>query len=164
MSRPFKSGDSPGHFVVTRPVTDNEIVAMANQLARRRFARGRVLSSPSDASRFLVSRYAGLEYEMFAAVFLDNRHRVLAFEELFRGTMNGASVYPREVVRHALSVNAAAVLFAHNHPSGDPEPSDADVTITRRLKESLALIEVRLLDHVVIGFEGVVSMAERGQL
>jgi DNA repair protein RadC len=95
---------------------------------------------------------------------LDNRHRVIAYKELFRGTIDGASVHPREVVREAMHWNAAAVIFAHNHPSGVAEPSQADIRITQRLKDALALVEVRVLDHIVIGEGEGASLAERGLL
>jgi DNA repair protein RadC len=101
---------------------------------------------------------------VFACLFLDNRHRVIAFEELFRGTIDGASVHPREVVKHALHHNAAALILAHNHPSGVAEPSRADVQITRRLVAALGLVDIRVLDHLVIGDTEAVSLAERGQL
>ena len=101
--------------------------------------------------------------EVFACLFLDNRHRVIAYEELFRGTIDGASVHPREVVKRALHFNTAAVILAHNHPSGIAEPSQADERITQRLKDALALVDIRLLDHMIIG-DDVVSFAERGLL
>ena len=99
---------------------------------------------------------------MFACLFLDNRHRVIAFDELFSGTIDGAAVHPREVVKRALGHNAAAVILAHNHPSGVAEPSRADEAITRRLKEALATVEIRVLDHLVVGDGEMVSLAERG--
>ncbi len=99
---------------------------------------------------------------MFAGLFLDNRHRVIQYHELFRGTIDGAAVYPREVVRYALEQNAAAVIFAHNHPSGVAEPSQADISLTRRLKEALGLVDIRVLDHMVVGHGEVISLAERG--
>ena len=101
---------------------------------------------------------------MFSVIFLDNRHRVISFEIMFRGTIDGSSVYPREVVKTALKHNAAATIFAHNHPSGDPEPSKADESITQRLKEALALVDIRVLDHLVVGSSEIVSFAERGLL
>ena len=103
-------------------------------------------------------------HEIFCCLYLDNRHRVLAFEEMFSGTLSGASVYPREVVKAALKINAAAVIFAHNHPSGVAEPSQADEALTRRLKEALALVDIRVLDHLVIGDGEVVSFCDRGLL
>ena len=104
----------------------------------------------------------GRQREVFAALFLDNRHRVIGFEELFLGTIDGATVPPREVVKRALARNAAAVIVAHNHPSGVAEPSDADRRITERIRESLALVDIRVLDHIVVGDIEVVSLAERG--
>jgi DNA repair protein RadC len=125
--------------------------------------RGDVLSSPEDTRAFLVLQLRDNPSEIFAALFLDNRHRVIAFEELFHGTIDGASVHPREVVKRSLYHNAAALILAHNHPSGMAEPSQADQRITQRLKEALALIDVRILDHIVIG-DKLVSFAERGLL
>jgi DNA repair protein RadC len=124
--------------------------------------RGAALSSPSDSARFLLSRLRSHPSEVFAVLFLDTRHRVLAFEELFRGTIDGASVHPREVVRRALHHNAAAVILSHNHPSGVAEPSDADRRITVRLRDALALVDVRVLDHLVVGDGSHCSLAERG--
>ena len=105
-----------------------------------------------------------LGHELFCCLYLDNRHRILAFVELFRGTIDGTSVYPREVVKEALAVNAAAVILAHNHPSGVAEPSQADERITRRLRSALELVDIRLLDHLIIGAGRATSMASRGLL
>lgn len=124
---------------------------------------GNALTSPDDTKRYLTSRLRHLPHEIFACLFLDNRHRVLAFEELFTGTINGAAVHPREVIKRTLEHNAAAVIFAHNHPSGVAEPSEADRQLTRRLQQALELLEIRVLDHIVIG-EDAVSFAERGLL
>ncbi|MEK7323358.1 MAG: DNA repair protein RadC [Pseudomonadota bacterium] len=126
--------------------------------------RGEALGNPDDTRRFLQARLRHYPYEVFACLFLDNRHRVIEFQELFRGTIDGASVYPREVVRQALAVNAAAVILAHNHPSGVAEPSNADYQLTRRLREALGLVDIRVLDHLVIGDGQTVSLAERGEL
>lgn len=120
------------------------------------------LTDPMTSARYIKSRLAAYPYEVFACLFLDNRHRVIAFEELFRGTIDGASVHPREVVRHCLAHNAAAVILAHNHPSGVSEPSAADRAITLRLRDALALIDVRVLDHFVIGDGVPTSLAQRG--
>lgn len=136
------------------------------ELARRHLAedldRGPALLNPADSGRYLKARLRDYPYEVFAVLFLDTRHRPIACEELFRGTIDGASVHPREVVRRALAYNAAAVILAHNHPSGVAEPSQADRLITRRLQESLTLVDVRLLDHLVIGDGEPVSLAARG--
>ena len=126
--------------------------------------RGEALSNPDATRDYLTARLRGYPHEVFACLFLDNRHRVIGFDELFHGTIDGASVHPREVVRRALAHNAAAVIFAHNHPSGVAEPSRADEHLTRRLKEAMALIDVRVLDHFVIGDGKAVSFAERGLL
>ena len=122
------------------------------------------LSSPGDTRNFLKARLRAYPHEVFACLFLDNRHRVICFEELFTGTIDGASVHPREVVRRVLYHNAAALIFAHNHPSGVAEPSHSDRQITQRLKDALGLIDVRVLDHIVVGDADVVSFAERGLL
>ena len=124
--------------------------------------RGEALTDPPAAGRYFAQRLRGQPIEVFAALFLDTRHRALAFEELFRGTIDGAEVHPREVVRRALAHNAAAVIVGHNHPSGNPEPSAADRAVTAQLKQSLALVDVRLLDHFVIGDGPPASMAARG--
>jgi DNA repair protein RadC len=138
------------------------------ELARRYFEQslppGHAIRSPADTEAFLLARLRDLPHEVFCCLYLDNRHRVLGFEELFRGTIDGTSVYPREVVKQALAVNAAAVILAHNHPSGVAEPSQADERITRRLKSALELVDIRLLDHLVIGDGTSVSLASRGGL
>jgi len=126
--------------------------------------RGDALGSPADTRRFLLARLRDYPHEVFACLFLDNRHRIIEFSEMFRGTIDGTSVHPREVVKHALALNAAAVIFAHNHPSGVAEPSHADLHLTRRLKDALGLVEIRVLDHIVVGDGYSVSLAERGQL
>ena len=125
-------------------------------------ARGEALADPQAAGRYFARRLRGHPCEVFAALFLDTRHRALGFEELFRGTVDGAEVHPREVARRALAHNAAALIVGHNHPSGSPEPSAADRAVTARLKQALALVDVRLLDHFVIGDGPPVSLAARG--
>ena len=136
------------------------------ELARRYFAEslpvGETIRSPADTESFLKARMQHLDHEVFCCLYLDNRHRVLRFDELFRGTIDGTSVYPREVVKEALAVNAAAVILAHNHPSGVAEPSQADERITRRLKSALDLVDIRLLDHLIIGDGAATSLARRG--
>lgn len=124
--------------------------------------RGEALTDPSAAGRYFAQRLRRHPYEVFAVLFLDTRHRALAFEELFRGTVDGAEVHPREVVRRALAHNAAAVILGHNHPSGNTEPSAADRAVTARLKQALALVDIRLLDHFVVGDGTPVSLAARG--
>ncbi len=135
---------------------------MARRVTDEPLRQGDPLKSPEDTRRFLASRLGTYPHEVFAALFLDNRHRVIHYRELFRGTIDGAAVYPREVVRQALEDNAAAVIFAHNHPSGVAEPSQADIALTKRLKDALALVDIRVLDHMVVGHGEVISLAERG--
>jgi len=125
---------------------------------------GTTIRSPSDTEKFLMGKLAGKEHEMFCIIYLDNRHRILAFEELFRGTIDGTSVYPREVVKESLNHNAAAIILAHNHPSGVSEPSQADERITKRLKAALELVDVRVLDHIIVGHAKTTSLASRGLL
>jgi DNA repair protein RadC len=137
-------------------------VEMSRRYLRECLERGNALTNPDDTRNFLMSELSGRDYEVFACLFLDNKHRVIKFEELFYGTIDGASVYPREVVKRALRYNAAALILAHNHPSGVAEPSNADISITKRLIEALNLIEVRVLDHLVIGDGQSVSLAEKG--
>ncbi len=123
-----------------------------------------VLSSPNDTKDFLIAQLRAYPHEVFACLFLDNRHQIISFDEMFKGTIDGASVYPREVVKQALARNAAAVIFAHNHPSGIAEPSLADKNITQRLQEALKLVDIRVLDHFIIGDNTAVSFAELGLL
>jgi DNA repair protein RadC len=140
----------------------------AVEIARRQMAEtlraGTALASPKATRDYLASRLRDLEHEMFCCLYLDKRHRLIQYQELFRGTIDGASVHPREIVKLALQHNAAAVIIAHNHPSGVAEPSQADEMITQRVKEALALVDIRLLDHIIIGDGGGVSFAERGLL
>lgn len=131
---------------------------------QQKLAPGRAIRSPADSREFLLARLRDRPQEVFCCLFLDNRHRVLAFEELFQGTIDNTTVYPREVVRQVLRRNAAAVILAHNHPSGVAEPSEADQLITRRIRGALELIDVRLLDHFVIGDGVCTSLASRGML
>ena len=145
--------------------TDDDIINAAIAVLEKRMRYHDVtLSSPADTRAYLRLRLAHLEHEIFACLFLDNRHRVIEYAELFRGTIDGASVHPREVVKAALAHNAAAVILAHNHPSGVAEPSQADLHLTRRLREALGLVDIRVLDHLVIGDGEAVSFAERGLL
>lgn len=140
------------------------IIQMALNILSQRNAIGEPLVEPGDAADFLRIKLSGYKNEVFCAIFLDSRHRVIAFEELFSGTIDGAAVYPRVVVQHVMRHNASAVIFAHNHPSGIAEPSQADKFITKRLKEAMSLIDVRVLDHIVVGDSGTTSFAERGLL
>lgn len=139
------------------------ILEISQRYLREQLQRGDILESPDAVRSYLATKLRDRKAEVFAAVFLDNRHRVIVYEELFFGSVDSARVYPREVVKAALRHNAAAVVFAHNHPSGVAEPSQADERITQQLKEALGLIDIRVLDHFVIG-DQIVSFAERGLL
>ena len=143
-------------------------LAAMRELSLRQLLEGMksrdILTSSAATRDYLRARFKSCEREVFSCLFLNNQHHVMELEELFRGTIDGAAVYPREVVKRALYHNAAAVIFAHNHPSGIAEPSQADIAITRKLKTAMQTIEVRVLDHLVIGADEVISFAERGLL
>lgn len=144
------------------PATAEQILEEARRVIDLKTQRGEAFTSPELVKEYLITKLAGFEHEVFAALFLDAKHQLIQYVEMFRGSIDSASVYPREVVKEALHHNATAVIFAHNHPSGNPEPSQADKTLTQRLKEALMLIEVRSLDHIVVGGRQTVSFAERG--
>jgi DNA repair protein RadC len=164
MNNPFQSHDTNGFFHVLRPVTPEEILSMARQLIQQHFKRGQAMTSPEKTREFLMLELAMLEHEVFYCIYLDNQHKILVTETSFLGTIDSASVYPREIVKRALALNASAVILAHNHPSGMAEPSEADRKITQQLKDTLALIDVRVLDHFLIGGVDYFSFAERGLL
>lgn len=140
------------------------VLEMARRALQEELRRGNALNSPQAVRHYLQLLLAGRQQEVFVVLFLDSQHRVIAFEELFQGTLGQASVYPREVVKRALMHNAAAVIFAHNHPSGVAEPSTADERLTSALKQALALVDVRVLDHFVVVMGKTVSFAEQGLL
>lgn len=156
---PYSNGPAPS-ITESQQSTIREAILILESLLRKT----ETFTSSDAVRQFCQLQFADKRDEHFGCMFLDNQHRLIAFEELFRGTIDGAAVYPRIVVRRALELNAAAVIFTHNHPSGLPEPSSADISITQKLKNSLNLIDVRTLDHIVVGREGTVSMAERGCL
>lgn len=149
---------------IYHPATADHIISTAMRVLDAKIVRQGSVASPSDAKALACLRLGHLPHEVFAAIFVDAQHRVIEFVELFRGTLTQAAVYPREVVIEALNRNASAVLFLHNHPSGHPEPSRADELLTNTLKSALALVDVRVLDHLVVGGGQVVSFAERGLL
>ncbi|MCY1501437.1 DNA repair protein RadC [compost metagenome] len=146
------------------PASADQILNMARQVIDQKYQRGALFASPELVKEYLCTKLAGFEHEVFAALFLDSQHRLLEYVELFRGTIDAAAVYPREVVKEALRLNTAAVIFSHNHPSGNPEPSQADKVLTQRLKEALALVDVRTLDHVIVAGDATASFAEHGLL
>ena len=146
----------------TRPALSEEIVEAARDLMNRKARRGTPMSSPRLVRDFLTVKLGALEHEVFCVMLLDKRHRLIEYVELFRGTIDGARVHPREVVKLALTKNAAAVILAHPHPSGVAEPSQADELITQRLRDALSLVDIRVLDHVIVAGGTAVSFAERG--
>jgi DNA repair protein RadC len=147
-----------------RPATFEETLHAARRVLAERFRPGRSLRSPELVQEYLRFALASKEYEVFCLIGLDARHRLLGMVELFRGTVDGAQVHPREVVKELLRLNAVAAIIAHNHPSQICEPSAADEMITKRIRDALALIDIRLLDHFVVGIHEVVSFARRGLL
>lgn len=153
--------DAQGRYLLA---SADQILAAARQVIDQKNPRGTLFTSPALVKDYLRTKLASFEHEVFAALFLDSQHRLIEYVELFRGTIDQASVYPREVVTEALRLNAAAVVFSHNHPSGSPEPSQADRHLTQRLKEALLLVDVRTLDHVVVGGAVPTSFAECGLL
>ena len=161
----INSETAPAYDVNKKASGDNIIQSAINILeARLTRTEELTITSPADTKQYLVLKLAEQEREVFSVLFLDNRHQLIAYKELFYGTIDGASVYPREVAKEALKQNAAAVILAHNHPSGVPEPSTADERITVRLKDALGLLDIRVLDHIIVGGTDTVSLAERGVL
>ena len=164
------SGASAGQFCRTPGLGNAKYaqlqaaIEMSRRVLESPLNPGDALTSPDATRRYLKSRLMTRPQEVFACLFLDTRHRVIRYEELFTGTIDGAAVYPREVVRRALDYNAAALILAHNHPSGIAEPSEADIHLTDRLKSALGLVDVRVLDHMIVGHGEVTSLAEKGRL
>jgi DNA repair protein RadC len=153
--------DAQGDYRVATP---EEVLSAARQAVARRVRRGATMSSPALVRDFLRLKLGTLEHEVFAALLLDSQNRLITYMELFRGTLSQTSVYPREVVKIALQHNAASTILAHNHPSGVPEPSRADELLTQTLKQALALVDVRILDHFIVAGCELTSFAERGLL
>jgi DNA repair protein RadC len=154
--------DRQGNYKRTGSTTEHDVLAAAEGILKAKLERLGSLGNPRDATDFLRMRLGGLLHEEFHILWLDNRHRILDCQKLFTGTIDGASVYPREVVRAALTINASAAILSHNHPSGVAEPSAADRAITRELIDALKLVGVRVLDHIVVSAGDTVSMAGRG--
>ncbi|KLD75552.1 DNA repair protein RadC [Xanthomonas hyacinthi] len=153
--------DAQGRYL---PASADDILEAARQVIDQKMQRGTEFTSPVAVKDYLGTKLAGFEHEVFAVLFMDTRHRLIEYREMFRGTIDGASVYPREVVKEALRLNAAVVIVSHNHPSGNPEPSAADRALTGRLKQALELVDVRVLDHVIVAGGDTTSFAERGLL
>lgn len=144
-------------------MTETEIIEQALAILQSRLRKPETyFNSPSDVKNYLTLKFAALEHEVFSVMFLDNSHGLIKLQEMFRGTINGATVYPREVLKASMTFNAAAVIIAHNHPSGMCEPSKADLHITERIKQVLSLADIRMLDHLIVGGNDVYSLAEHG--
>ena len=151
--------DAQGRYLLA---TADQSLEAARQAIEQKMQRGASFSSPAAVKEYLRAKLAGFEHEVFAVLFLDTQHRLIEYAEMFRGTIDSASGYPRELVKEALRHNAAAVIVSHNHPSGNPEPSQADKVLTQRLKEALGLVDVRVLDHVIVAGTDTTSFAKRG--
>ncbi|GAA4357589.1 DNA repair protein RadC [Variovorax defluvii] len=153
--------DEQGRY---RPATVDQILNAARRAIDQKLQRGASLNSSQAVKDYLQAKLGGFEHEVFSALFLDGQYRLIEYVEMFRGTIDVASVYPREVVKEALRLNTASVIFSHNHPSGSPEPSPADLALTRQLSTALATIDVRVLDHVIVAGAATLSFAELGLL
>lgn len=158
----FALNETTGKYEARRALSGEQIIKAALRLAKGGMSGSEPITSPQAAHQYVALALGNREQEVFACIWLDSRHRVMEMEELFYGTIDGASVHPREVVKRALAHNAAAVIAVHNHPSGVAEPSASDTSITRRLKEALSLVDIRLLDHFIVGGDETTSLAERG--
>ncbi|WP_411726373.1 RadC family protein [Methyloglobulus sp.] len=159
---PYFVNDKNGLYKAKKPLTAEQIIDFAKILLADRFKPGQPFDNPYVVREWLRLEYQDLEHEIFACLFLDNGNCLIAHEILFRGTIGAASVYPREVAKRALQLNAAAVIFAHNHPSGKPEPSNADRMITDKLQQCLSLLDIKTLDHLIVAKQGTCSFAEHG--
>lgn len=161
----LKSEDRPPYGPRADRVDDEEIIAKALTIIKHRLrVTDMQVGSPRDCKDYLTLKLANLPHEVFACMWLDSQNRLIEYSELFRGTLTQTSVYPREVVKEALRLNAGGVILAHNHPSGMPEPSRADESITQDLKKALAMVDVKVLDHIIVGGADTMSFAERGLL
>ena len=161
LDTPLMVRDGRGRY---RLADADQILEAARQVIEQKMQRGEAFTSPEAVKDYLRAKLAGFEHEVFAVLFLDTRHRLIDYVEMFRGTIDAAEVHPREVVKLALRLNAAAVIVSHNHPSGNPEPSAADKALTSQLRQGLALVDVRTLDHVIVAGSRTTSFAERGLL
>ena len=161
----IKNEEEPEYITIPDVIAEQRIIDEAIDILTLRMCKPNTyITCPDDIKRYATIRLAQLEHEVFAVVMLDNKHGVISYQELFRGTIDGASVHPREVVKEALKWNASAVIFVHNHPSGNPEQSQADEQITIRLQKALALVDIRVLDHLIVGGTEVTSLAVKGIL
>lgn len=154
--------ENGGMYSVSSPVSEDQIIEKAQLILAERMYSTEVLSSPQVTRSFLQVKLGDYDREVFSVVFLTSQHQVIEYEEMFQGTIDGAAVYPREVVKRALEHNASAVILAHPHPSGEPSPSQADRRITERITSALSLVDIRVLDHIIVSVGGTYSFAEHG--
>ena len=161
LDTPLMVRDGRGRY---RPADADQILEAARQVIEQKMQRGETFTSPEAVKDSLRAKLAGFEHEVFAVLFMDTQHRLIEYREMFHGTIDSAEVHPREVVKQALRLNAAAVIISHNHPSGNPEPSAADKALTAQLRQALALVEVRTLDHIIVAGSSTTSFAECGLL
>ena len=149
------------HYATNYPMTEHQILEKASEIIASKFVDGDGFTNVSATKEYLTFKLAHYEHEVFAVMLLNSQHQLIEYKEMFHGSIDSANVYPREMVKAVLYVNASAVIFAHNHPSGSPAPSEADKRITRRLTDALGLIDVRVLDHVIVS-KTAISFAEKG--
>jgi len=161
---PFFITDNKGKYQARRALTEDQIIRASEVILQKRVRTETVFSNTTFAGMYLRSKLINYEHEVFACLFLSNSNHLIRYEEMFTGTINSASVYPREVIKKALQLNAAAVIFAHNHPSGSTEPSAADHLITQKLKRALDLVDIQALDHFIIGFGSPYSFADNKKI
>lgn len=164
LPEPFKASDKTGIYQTQQPLNAEAIFKMANYLARQRLRKGRIINRPDECFLALQTMLQETEHEVFGVIFLDQQHRIICHEKMFRGTINQATVYTREIVKSALAHNAAAVILFHNHPSGLTDPSASDDLLTQSIIKALDLVEVRVLDHLILGTEGHYSFAKKGKI
>jgi DNA repair protein RadC len=160
LPNPFKKSGQKGSYISDENMNEEEIIKMANYIVKQKMRKGQMISKPSDCQIYLQNILQELPYESFGAIYLDQKNRIITYEILFRGTINHTSIYPRELVKNALLHNTSSVILFHNHPSGDPSPSEEDLNVTQVIQSTLKLINIRLLDHLIIGVEGYESLAE----
>lgn len=151
------------HYATSHPMTEHQILEKASEIIASKFIEGDEFTDAKSTKKYLTFKLAHHECEVFAGMFLNSQHQLIEYREMFQGTIDSATIYPRDVLKAVLDINASAVVLAHNHPSGSPIPSEADKRITKRLREALALIDVRVLDHIVVG-KTALSFAEEGLL
>lgn len=162
MMKKFTTGEAAGTYIATGTLTEQDIVDMANLISRRKFFKGRTFNNVTSITSFLQCLMQDEQQEIFGLICLDTQHRLIGRFEIFKGTINSAAVYPREIIKTVLEQNAGAVILFHNHPSGLSDPSHADIRLTREIKTALATIDVSVLDHIVVGREDTSSLAQRG--